>query len=46
MKPPSFYLVSAAVIALYIRGFVSLSTSDDSFTQSEARTPPLVSGVV
>ena len=46
MKPPVFYLVSIAVIALYIRGFISISTSADTFTQAEARTPALVSGVV
>lgn len=46
MKPPLLSLVSVAVIALYVRGFVSLSTAADTFTQSEARTPALVSGVV
>lgn len=45
MKPPLSWLLSAAVIALFIRGFVSISTSTDTYTQSEARTPALIAGI-
>lgn len=45
MKHPLLGLLTAAVIAFIIAGFVALDTANSTYSSAGQRTPALVSGI-